>query len=124
MTRARALKSAGWGEMIFAKEVRPSSRPKNSTMKDTITPERYSMRAWPKGCFSSAGLPASLKPTSMTMEEPESVRLFTASAMTATLPDTSPAASLMANSSKLVAMPTAPATLPLFSRTWGVSWAP
>ena len=75
------------------------------------------MRAWPKGCLASAGLPASLNPTSMMMEEPESVRLFTASAMMATLPESSPAAILMANSSRLVAIPTAPAALPLFSRT-------
>ena len=98
-------------------EVMPSSRPKNSTIKDTITPDRYSILAWPKGCFSSAGFPASLKPTSMMMEDPESVRLFTASARMATLPETHPARSFRAHSSRLVAMPTAPAALPLFSRT-------
>ena len=54
-----------------------------------------------KGCLWSAGLPASLKPTSITMEEPESVKLFTASAITATLPESSPATSLIANSKKV-----------------------
>ena len=90
-------------------------------MNETITPERYSMRAWPNGCSLSAGLPASLNPTSVTIEEPESVRLLTASAVMETLLNSVPTAIFIANSSRLVTMPTSPATRPHFSRTAGFS---
>ncbi len=110
--RAMGPNSAFSGESIFKKDVRPSSRPRNSTIKDTITPQRYSILAWPKGCSRSAGFSESRKPTSMMIEDPESVRLFTASAIIATLPERSPAKSFITNSSMFVPMPTAPARLP------------
>ena len=55
--------------------------------------ERYSMRAWPKGCSASAGRAASRKLTREMREDPASERLFTPSAVMATLPDSAPAAS-------------------------------
>ena len=84
-TRATGVRAFSSGVRIFSMDDMPSCSPRKMTMNETMTPERYSMRAWPNGCFSSAGLLAILKPMSVTTDEPESVRLLTASAVTETL---------------------------------------
>ena len=102
--------SSGW--KILPTLSRRSSTPSSSTMKATASEAMYSMRAWPKGWSASAGLPASLKPMSVMMEDPASERLLTASAVMATDPETDPARNFPAKSSALSAMPTMPDSLP------------
>jgi len=64
-------------------------------------------------------LPDILKEMAVMTDEPASERLFTESAMTATLPEIIPAISLITHSVKLTQIPTMPAVLPAFMRTDG-----
>ena len=79
---------------------------------ETIKPEMYSSRPWPKGCSGSGFCPASLKPSSVTMLAPASERLLKASAVMAMEPESVPASSLSAKSSTLKPMPTMPQSIP------------
>ena len=75
-------------------------------MKATTMEATYSMRSWPKGCSSSAGLLESLKLRMVITEEPASDRLLNASAVMAMEPLKTPARYFPANSSTLRRIPT------------------
>ena len=102
--------SSGW--MILSMLVLISSKPSSRMMKATTSDAMYSMRAWPKGWSSSAGLPASLNDSSEITDEPASERLLTASAAMDTEPDTVPTMNFPANSSALSTMPVRPVSCP------------
>ena len=110
--KLRAENATGSGCRIFSKDERASSAPTSRISTETNKPERYSMRAWPNGCSSSAGRSARRKPSSVTSEDAASVRLFRPSAVMDTAPDSVPASSLPADSSTLHTMPTIPASFP------------
>ena len=88
-----------------------SSMPMTRIMTETARPARYSYRAWPKGCFSSAGRAPSRNPARLTMLELASDKLFMASAVMATLPNSVPTRNLPANSSTLQTIPVIQARL-------------
>ena len=52
-------KSTASGCRIFSTEDFPSSTPISRISPDTTSPEIYSMRPWPKGCWGSGFFPAS-----------------------------------------------------------------
>ncbi len=89
------------------------------TVIDIISPEIYSIRAWPYGCPASAGFPDILKLISVTMADPESDRLLTASAIMDMLPARTPAVIFTAHSNRLVTIPVMPDSFPYASRTLG-----
>lgn len=102
----------GSGWRIFSIELLPSSRPTSRMTSETSSPVRYSSRPWPKGWPSSAFWPASLKPTSVTTDEPASDKLLNASAVMEIEAESTPAQSLPAESSRLSRMPTTPDRTP------------
>ena len=55
---ASRLKSTASGCRIFSTEDFPSSTPISRISPDTTSPEIYSMRPWPKGCWGSGFFPA------------------------------------------------------------------
>ena len=102
----------GCGERMRSIEPLRKSSPTAMMNTATTSPATYSSRPCPKGCSSSAGLAASLKPSSATTEEPASERLLTASAMMAILPEINPTVNFAAKSPTLQTMPTVPASSP------------
>ncbi|MPN01762.1 hypothetical protein SDC9_148974 [bioreactor metagenome] len=112
MPMASRLKVTCDGCKIFSKLVRASSTPIAMMSNATESPARYSMRACPNGCSRSAGLPPSLKPTNVMMLLAASDKLFTASAMMDTLPESKPAANLETHNKRLHKRPTTPARAP------------
>ena len=66
---------------------------------------RYSARPCPKGCFLSAGLPASFVPTMVITEESASLRLFTESRIIAIELVIIPTKALKADKKMLAAIP-------------------
>ena len=115
------LEETASGETIFSMELRKSSRPISRMTSETMRPEMYSMRPCPKGCWSSAGRPAILNPTTVTMDEPASERLLKASAVMAIEFESVPARNLNTNSTILQKIPTSPLSIPYFWRTFGLS---
>jgi hypothetical protein len=98
----------GVGFIILSKEALINWKPTIITIKETIRAEIYSNRPCPKGCSSSAGLLASLKPTIVIIDDAASDRLLKASAVTAILPEISPIDSFIANKIALTIIPIIP----------------
>ena len=67
--------------------------------------ERYSTLPWPRGCFVSGFLPASHVPKIVTTEESASLRLFTASNITAMEFESRPTAALKPAKNRFAKMP-------------------
>ena len=68
------------------------------------------LRACPNGCSLSSGCEASLKPTSVIIDDDASVRLFTPSAIMAILDASHPIAIFITQRRKFVNIPTVPAS--------------
>ena len=100
------------GVISFSMLLLSSSMPMYRISAATVSPAMYSYRACPNGWSASAGRAAILKPKRLMMPDAASDRLFTASAVTATLPQSVPMASFAAKSRRLQTMPTVPARLP------------
>ena len=66
--------------IISCIELITNCNPNITIIIETIKPEIYSIRAWPKGWSLSAGLFDNLNPTKETIELPASVKLLTPSA--------------------------------------------
>ena len=111
-TTVTALTESASGDAIFSAEDLKSSTPTRVMSRETIKPDMYSIRPWPKGCSGSAGRLAIFSPAMVTTEEPVSDRLLKASAIMDTLPDKRPASSLKANKMRLQIMPVIPASRP------------
>ena len=105
ITKETVLYSGVSGSMIFFTDSTKEVMPAYSTIPDTIMALRYSIRPYPKGCFLSAGLAASLVPTIVMTEERASDRLLTASRITAIELDASPMAALNPARKMLVTIP-------------------
>ena len=100
------------GDLILCIESFKKVNPTSRTRKDTTNAEIYSIRPWPKGCSSSAGLLAILTPTKLMSEEPASDRLLNASAITDTLCTVNPTINFTIKSRMLQKMPTILANTP------------
>ena len=111
-TTSAAENSTATGCRIFSTELLASSTAMIRMANATNRPEKYSIRAWPKGCSSSAGLAAIRKPSSMMIELEASERLLIASAVMDTEAESRPIVSFAANSSRLQRMPTTPVSFP------------
>ena len=99
-------KTAALGAKMRSTEVWSSSTPSRRISTATPILERYSYRAWPKGCPASAGRAARRKAARETTELPVSERLFTPSAVMATLPVTAPTRSFPAERRRFTTIPT------------------
>ena len=104
----RSPASTGSGLLILSMDSSPSCTPTTMMMSDTATPERYSMRPWPKGWPGSGFFAAS----SVMTEEPASDRLLKASAVMAMEPDSRPARYLPRKSSTFSPIPTSEQSMP------------
>ena len=113
------LNSRGCGLNIFSTELLNSSTPITIMSIDTIKPDIYSILPCPYGCSESAGLDASLKPASVTIDEPASDKLLIASAIIDNDDVRNPAVSFVRNSTILHIIPTIPANIPYSSLTLG-----
>ena len=105
--------------LILPKEDLISSKPISSTSIPTISAAIYSNLPWPKGWSLSACLFAILKPAIVIIEDAASARLLIASAVIEMLCATVPIKSLATDRSMFSAIPTAPLSMPYFSRTAG-----
>ena len=93
--------------------------PTSIIAKETTKPVIYSTLPCPKGCSLSAGVLESLKPISVTIDDPASERLLNASATIEIDAVNTPAANLPANKKRFKTIPTAPLKTPYFARTCG-----
>ena len=105
-------KTDGTGFLIFSIEDLISSKPIISTMKPTTSAATYSILPWPNGCSLSGFIPAILKPTRVTMFEPASERLFSASPVIAMLRLTVPIKNFAAARIIFTIMPVTPLSIP------------
>ena len=87
--------------MLSLKEVTPAARTRIAMMNEVI----YSTLPCPKGCCLSAFFLASLVPTMVITEERASLRLLTASRITAVEFAAKPTIALKTTSTMLAAMP-------------------
>lgn len=104
--------STGSGDIILSMDSKPSCTPTTTMMSDTATPERYSIRPWPKGWPGSGFFAAMRKPSSVMTEEPASDRLLNASAVIAMEPDSRPARYFPRNSRMFRPMPVSEHSMP------------
>ena len=79
---------------------------------DTNSPDKYSIRPWPKGWWGSGFCPAIWKPTKVMREEPASDKLLKASAVMAMELLRKPARNFPAKSSIFKAIPMPPQSMP------------
>ncbi len=100
------------GLIIFLKDVSKSSKPTKRIAIPNIIPVRYSIRAWPKGWLSSAGLPDILKPIKVITDEIPSDKLFTPSAITEILLNNIPVIIFAALNKAFTIIPTTLAVIP------------
>ena len=107
-----ALQSTSDGWMTFKILSFARDRPMATMITQTTRPARYSYRAWPKGCSSSAFFEPNLNPIRLTMLLDASLKLFIASAAIAIEPNIVPIRYFPTNNNTLHKMPTIPARLP------------
>jgi subfamily B ATP-binding cassette protein MsbA len=107
--------------LIMAVELIQDSIRKILHPEATTSPETYSILPCPNGCSVSGFAPASLKPSSVTIEEPASERLLKASAVIAMELLKVPARNLPIKSSTLNNIPITPHSIPYASRCFILS---
>ena len=105
---ATILNMTGLGLTILLKDTFINWSPTNITITDTIRADKYSTLPCPKGCSSSAGLPANLNPTIVIIEEIKSERLLNPSAIIDILFVVIPVKSFIKNNRELIRIPTIP----------------
>ena len=101
-----------FGENILDIDVVSNSKPSKIITNDTISPVIYSILPCPNGWSGSGFFAAIRVPISVITDEPASVKLFTASAVTEIAPVISPAINLNEHKIKFITMPNTPAKVP------------
>ena len=90
--------------------------PAYSTIAETIMEDRYSVRPYPSGCLRSGALPESFVPMMVMTDDIASLRLLTASSVTAIEFATMPTAALNAARKTLATIPITLVRMIIFSR--------